>query len=86
MPRVSANGDDLRRFAGQLRTFSKDIEGNLNRLQGQFRSLDWDDEEQRKFEREFQKSVQSVRTFLKSIDHYSPTLERKARALDDFAR
>lgn len=86
MTKVSVDGEDLRRFAAQLRQFLRAVEDSTAKLQGQFRSLDWDDEEQRKFERNFQQSVQSMRTFLKEIDQYAPTLERKARALDDFRR
>jgi uncharacterized protein YukE len=81
-----ANPDDLRRFARSLRNFSKEIEAQLNRLNGEFRGLDWKDDQQRRFEQEFQKSTASMKSFLHSIENYAPALDRKARALDEYRK
>ena len=86
MGNANANPDDLRRFSKSLRRFAQEVDASLARLNSEFRSLHWQDDQQKRFETEFQRSTASMKAFLRSVEDYAPALERKARALDDYRR
>lgn len=86
MAKVDADPADLRRFAQQLRQFKSDVESQLNRLSGQLNGMQGSDAQQQRFRGEWEKSANSMRRFLSSIDQHSPYLERKAKQLEEYLR
>lgn len=83
---VEASPEDLRRFARSLRQFKADVDSRLGALGGQLRGLHWNDDQQRRFTQEWDRTSRSLRTFLQQVDQHAPYLEKKARQLEEYRR
>ena len=83
MSQAIANHEHLERFAGQLQTFQNQVDEGLGTLRAQFSTLSdtWQDQEQQKFELEFDEMARSVRRFIEASENHVPYLRSKAEWL-----
>jgi uncharacterized protein YukE len=86
VPKVDADPDVLRQTAQQLRRFKSEVESQLNRVNSRVVAMRGADPQQRKFADEWNRTANSMRSFLATIDSYAPYLERKAKQLEDYLR
>ena len=86
MAKAVADPNEIRRFAQELKKFNGDIQGNLQVIQARLNSLSdsWRDQEQAKFEEQFEDTTKSLAKFLKASEQHIPFLLRKAQRLDDY--
>ncbi len=86
MAKAVADPNEIRRFAQELKKFNGDIQGNLQVIQARLNSLSdsWRDQEQAKFEEQFEDTMKSLAKFLKASEQHIPFLLRKAQRLDDY--
>jgi len=83
MPQAIADPDDLERFAAKLQEFENNLGESLSALNAEFGALSesWQDQEQQKFEAEYQELAQSVNRFLEIAASHVPYLRGKAEWL-----
>ena len=77
---------ELRRFAGALRKFSDEVVAQMQMVQRQLAGLSstWRDQEQQKFQEEFEQTVKVLQKFLKASEIHVPFLMRKADRIDEY--
>lgn len=85
---AKAVGDpaQIRRFAYELKKFNADVTAQIQAMNSKMGSLSgsWRDQEQAKFEEEYETSMKSLLRFLKVSESHVPFLLRKAQRLDDY--
>ncbi len=86
MAKAHVNPVELRRFAQDLKRFNSELEALINGLHGRLLNLEktWDDQEQRKFMKEFEQSTRMLKRFLDSSGLHVPVLLKKARLIEDY--
>ena len=86
MPKAHVNPAELRRFAQDLKRFNSELETLLHGLHSRLLNLEktWDDQEQRKFMKEFEQSMRMLKRFLDSSGLHVPFLLKKARIIEDY--
>ncbi len=86
MSKAHVNPAELRRFAQDLKRFNSELETLVNGLHSRLLSLEktWDDQEQRKFMKEFEQSMKMLNRFLDSSGRHVPFLLKKARLIEDY--
>lgn len=86
MAKAVADPAELRRFAGDLKKFKAEIQGQLGSLQSRFGALEttWRDQEHAKFAEEFGQTMKVLKRFLKVSETQIPFLLRKAQRLEDY--
>ena len=86
MAKAVVDPNELRRFAGDLRKFNMDIQGQMAKLGASLGSLQqtWRDQEQAKFAEEFDATVRVLQKFTKAAEQHVPYLLRKADAADAY--
>jgi uncharacterized protein YukE len=85
-PRAIADPEALERFARELKASAEGLNEISSRLTVEFMRLGetWQDQEHRKFAREFEVTMSRVKEFIKASEQYIPLLIRKARHLRDY--
>lgn len=88
MSKAVADPEEIRRFAQLLKRFGSGMEQQLTQLNGQMANLSqtWRDQEQVKFQKEFEDTMRQMARFREAIDHQVPFLLRKADRLDEYLR
>lgn len=78
--------EEIRRFAQDLKRFNDDLAHQLQVLRSRMASLSqsWRDQEQRKYEEEFDQTVRTMDRFSKLTAEQIPFLLRKAQRLEDY--
>jgi len=86
MAKAIVDPDEVRRFAGNLKRFSSDLQNGLAVLHGQLTSLGdtWRDQEHDKFVQEFEQTAQVIERFLAAADQHIPFLLRKAERIEEY--
>ena len=86
MAKAVADPAELRRFAQELKRFNNDLQGNMQSLQARMGTLSqsWRDQEQAKFEEEFDSTMKTLARFLKTAEVHIPFLLRKAQRIEDY--
>lgn len=86
MPQAIVDPAELRRFAGQLKRFTADLQTNLASLHGQMVGLGdtWRDQEHEKFREEFEQTMQVLARFVAAANDQIPFLMRKAERIEDY--
>jgi WXG100 family type VII secretion target len=86
MAKAVVDPNELRRFAGDLRKFNMDIQGQMAKLGASLGSLQqtWRDQEQAKFAEEFEQTLRSLQRFLKISEEFVPFLVRKAERIEEY--
>ncbi|KPK75859.1 MAG: hypothetical protein AMJ79_09440 [Phycisphaerae bacterium SM23_30] len=86
MAKAHVDPGELRRFARDLNRFNSELEtliGGLNsRLQGLEKT--WQDQEQRKFAEEFERTIKTLKRFLESSESHVSFLMKKARIIEEY--
>ena len=86
MSKAHVNPAELRRFAQDLKRLTSELETLINGLHSRLLSLEktWDDQEQRKFMKEFEQSMRMLNRFLDASGLHVPVLLKKARLIEDY--
>jgi len=84
---VKADPQKLRDLAKALRAAGDELEQLQRRIMGALDATGWDDRERQRFEAELARDLKSAAAIGRRFRSDHPkTLERKAKALDDFLR
>lgn len=88
MAKAVADPEEIRRFAQMLKRFGNGMDQELSQLNGQMSTLahTWRDQEQAKFQGEFDQTMRQIARFKESIDEQVPFLLRKADRLEEYLR
>lgn len=86
MAKAVADPAELRRFAQDLKRFNNDLQGSMQSLQARMGTLSqsWRDQEQAKFEEEFDVTMKTLAKFIKTTEVHIPFLLRKAQRIEDY--
>jgi len=86
MAKADVDPAELRRFARELTRFNSELESLMQRLHGRLLDLqkNWRDQEQRKFDEEFEQTVKTLSHFLDSSSRHSAFLVKKARHIEEY--
>lgn len=84
---VIADPEKLRQLATKLKNAGQQIEQLQRQAMGALQSSGWNDREREHFEAELSRDLKAAATIGRKLQNdYPETLERKAKALDDFRR
>lgn len=86
MARVVGDPESIRQLARKMRQASDDMERTAQGLWSAYKSTDWNDQAQRRFEQDLNHLVKNVRAFKAQADSAEQHLQRKARELENFLR
>lgn len=87
MAGINADPDKLRDLSKKLQAAGTELEQLRNQISRAFQAAGWDDNEGRRFEQQLSNELKSAARIGQRLrGDYPKTLERKARALDDFRR
>ena len=86
MAKAVADPAELRRFAQDLKRFNSELQGSMQSLQARMGTLSqsWRDQEQAKFEEEFDSTRKTLARFIKTAEVHIPFLLRKAQRIEDY--
>lgn len=87
MAGVNADPDKLRELSKKLQAAGSELEQLRNQTMRAFQATRWDDTEGHRFEQQLSGDLKAAAKIGQKLrTDYPKTLERKARALDDFRR
>ena len=88
MSKAVADPEEIRRFAQLLKRFGAGMDQQLQQLHGQMSNLSqtWRDQEQARFQQEFDETMRQMERFREAIDEQVPFLLRKADRLEEYLR
>ncbi len=86
MAQAIVDPQELRRFAGELRSFNLTLRDQMGRLHAGFRQLGetWRDQEQRRFAQEFEQTAKVLNRFMQESERYITYLHRKAKPVEEY--
>ncbi|MDE0889595.1 MAG: WXG100 family type VII secretion target [Phycisphaerales bacterium] len=86
MAKAVADPAELRRFAQDLKRFNAELQSNMQTVQARMGTLSqsWRDQEQAKFEEEFDATIKTLHRFIKASDVHIPFLLRKAQRIEEY--
>ena len=86
MAKAVADPGEIRRFAHDLKRFNNEIQGQMQTMQARMGTLSqsWRDQEQAKFEEEFDTTMKTLQRFMKASEVHIPFLLRKAQRIEDY--
>jgi uncharacterized protein YukE len=86
MSQAIVDPEQLRRFAGNLKVFSEDLQQRATALSSQMNQLEqtWRDQQQRKFATEFQDQMRQLSKLIEASKQHVPYLLRKAEQADQY--
>jgi len=86
MAKADVDPAELQRFARELTRFSSELESLINRLHARMQGLQqsWRDQEQRKFEEEFNQTIKALSRFMESSNKHAAFLVKKAKHIEDY--
>jgi uncharacterized protein YukE len=86
MPQAVVDPIELRRFAGNLKRFSSELQTGLSALHGQMVALGdtWRDQEHEKFREEFEETMKVLARFIEASTLHIPFLLRKAERIEEY--
>lgn len=85
-PKAIADPEELERFARELKVSSQELNEISSRLLTEFMRLGetWQDQEHRKFAREFEITINRIAEFIRASEDHIPFLLSKARHLRNY--
>lgn len=88
MAKAVVDPEEVRRFANDLKRFNTQLEQQLRQLHGRMNALSqtWRDQEQQKFQEEFEETMRVLQRFIASSDRQIPFLLRKAERAEEYLR
>ena len=86
MNQAIGDPEQIRQFAAQLSRFSEELKQRGSGLSAQMNQLEqsWRDEQQRKFNHEFQDQLRQLSRLIQATQEHVPYLLRKAEQLDAY--
>ena len=86
MAQAIVDPNELRRFAQMLKQFNSDMTDRLTALGSQLSSLSttWRDQENKKFNEEFEQHMRVLSQFIESNNQHIPYLLRKAERIEEY--
>ena len=86
MNQAIVDPEQLRRFAGNLKVFTEELQQRSVALTSQMNQLEqsWRDQQQRKFAREFEDQMRQMNRLLESARLHVPYLLRKAEQAERY--
>ena len=86
MAKASVDPAELRRFARDLNRFNSELETLISGLHNRLRGLEktWQDQEQRKFTEEFERTIKTLSRFLDSSANHVSFLRNKASIIEEY--
>lgn len=86
MAHVHGDPHEMKQFAAALHRFSDQIEAEVRRIDARSRAVgeSWNDGEYRKFMREWESTLVSLKRFLKEAPRYEQHVLRKAADLEAY--
>ena len=86
MAKAIADPEEIRRFAHDLKRFNDDLTHQIQVMRSRMSSLSqsWRDQEQHKFEEEFDNTIKAIDRFAKAGSEQIPFLLRKAQRIEDY--
>jgi hypothetical protein len=86
MPQAVVDPLELRRFAGNLKRFTADLQTGLSGLHGQMVGLGdtWRDQEHERFREEFEQTMLVLNRFITLSEEQIPFLLRKAERIEEY--
>ncbi|MBM4051395.1 MAG: hypothetical protein FJ270_01460 [Planctomycetes bacterium] len=86
MAKAVVDPQELRRFAHDLKKFNGELHAGIGTLGARMGTLQqtWRDQEQQKFQEEFEQTVKVLQKFLKASEIHVPFLMRKADRIDEY--
>ena len=80
------SGDEVRRFAKELKRFNDDLQTKAGGLQARFTALasTWQDQENVKFAEEFVQTMKTLKKFIEISEQHTPFLLRKAQRIEEY--
>jgi WXG100 family type VII secretion target len=86
MAQAIVDPEELRRFAQSMKKFSGDLQERISSLGGQMSALErsWRDQEQKKFNDEFQHHIKGLAQFVEIMERHIPYLMRKAEIIEEY--
>lgn len=88
MAQAIMDPEEVRRFAQELQRFNVDLQNRIGSLHARFAALgdSWQDQEQTKFNEEFQQTMKVLKKFLEVSNRHAPYLMRKAQHIEDYLK
>lgn len=88
MAKAVVDPDELRHFAMSLKKFVGGLRRSMTQVQGQMVSLSqtWRDQEQQKFQAEFEETMRSLQRFSETAETHIPFLLRKAERIEEYLK
>lgn len=86
MAKVHVDPAELKKFARELGRFNEELQGLTGALRGRMTQLShtWNDQEQRKFEEEFSRTLKMLGRFADVSQQHIAFLMRKAQHLENY--
>ena len=86
MAKAVADPAEIRRFAHDLKRFNTEIQGQMQTMNARMGTLGqtWRDQEQVKFQEEFDATMKTLQRFMKASEIHIPFLLRKAQRIEDY--
>lgn len=86
MAKAIADPHEIRRFAGELKRFSSNLQEELISIHRQFKRLGetWRDQEHAKFSEAFEQTLHALNKFVDASEKHVPFLMRKAEAIQNY--
>ena len=86
MAKAIVDPQELRRFAHDLKKFNADLQGMTAMISNRMATLSqtWRDQEQAKFQEEFDSTLKVMQKFIKASELHIPFLLRKAERIEEY--
>jgi uncharacterized protein YukE len=86
MAKAIVDPQELRRFAHDLKKFNTDLQAQTSMISNRMATLaqTWRDQEQAKFQEEFETTLKVLTKFLKVSETHIPFLLRKAERIEEY--
>ena len=86
MAKAIVDPQELRRFAHDLKKFNTDLQGMTAMISNRLATLGqtWRDQEQAKFQEEFDATIKVMSKFIKASETHIPFLLRKAERIEEY--
>jgi uncharacterized protein YukE len=86
MAKAIVDPQELRRFAHDLKKFNGDLQGMTAMISNRMATLSqtWRDQEQAKFQEEFDSTLKVMQKFIKASELHIPFLLRKAERIEEY--
>ena len=88
MAKANVDPAELRRFAQDLNRFNNELQSLVSGLHSRMRNLEntWRDQEQKKFQEQFEHTVKTLGAFLEESTQHVSFLAKKANLIEEYLK